>query len=302
MDSSLPRIGFIGIGLMGHGMAKNLAHKGFPLSFWVHRNRSNLDDLIVLGAKEVASKAELAVASDIVILCVTGTPEVEALIEGDDGLKAHCRPGTVIIDTSTAEPASSDRIRAELARASIEFVDAPLSRTPVQAEEGRLNTMVGATSQTFARLQPVFAAYCENVFHAGPPGAGHRIKLINNAMSLGLSALFAETLAAAKKVGVDLGTLRKLIEAGPINNGIFQMVVGRALDGDLSGLKFTIANCAKDYRYYTHMLEEAGVPAFIAEAAHQSYVQAKAMGLGDRYVASMIEAQERNTGVEIVKR
>src|SRR5439155_3950664 len=182
----------------------------------------------------------------------------------------HCRPGTIIVDTSTAEPASTDALRETLAQSGIVFVDAPLSRTPVQAEEGKLNTMVGADPETFAKLQPVFAAYCENIFHAGPPGAGHRIKLINNALSLGLSALIAETVGAAKKSSVDLDVFRKLIEAGPINNGIFQMVVGRALEGDLGGLKFTLANAAKDYSYYTHMLEHAGVPAFIAEAVHQS--------------------------------
>jgi 3-hydroxyisobutyrate dehydrogenase-like beta-hydroxyacid dehydrogenase len=302
MTSALPRIGFIGVGLMGHGMAKNLLRKGFPLSFWVHRNRSNIADLVDLGAKEAASKAELAVASDVIILCVTGSPQVEAAVFAEDGLTRHCKPGTVIIDTTTAEPASTDRIRSELARSGIDFVDAPLSRTPVQAEEGKLNTMVGATPEMFERLKPVFSAYCENVFHAGEPGSGHKIKLVNNALSLGLSALLSEALAGAAKVGVDLNVLRKLIEAGPINNGIFQMVVAKSLDGALDGMKFTIANGAKDCSYFTHMLESAGVPGFVSEAVHQSYRQAIALGLGDRYIASMLEMQEKINGVSIVKR
>src|SRR5947199_3476070 len=116
MSSTLPRIGFIGIGLMGHGMAKNLAKKGFPLSFLVHRNRSNIGDLVELGAKEVASRKALADASDVIILCVTGTPQVEEAVLGEDGLKAHCRPGTIIVDTSTSEPASTAALRGTLAQ------------------------------------------------------------------------------------------------------------------------------------------------------------------------------------------
>ena len=115
-------IGFIGIGLMGHGMAKNLLAKGHPLAFLAHRNRRNLDDLLKLGAKEAKSPAEIASAADVVILCVTGTPQVEANVYG--GLLAASRKGQIVIDCSTSIPESTDRIRADFEKKGVRFVDA----------------------------------------------------------------------------------------------------------------------------------------------------------------------------------
>ncbi len=166
-----PRIGFIGLGLMGHGMAKNIVAKGFPLTVRAHRNRKPLEDLLAAGAKEVATNAEVARASDIVFLCVTGTPQVEAVVYEADGLLGAARAGLVVVDTSTAEPASTAAIRADFQAKQAEFVDAPLARTPKEAEEGRLNIMVGAEDAVFARLKPVLAAFCENIIHAGPARA-----------------------------------------------------------------------------------------------------------------------------------
>jgi len=124
----MKKIGFIGLGLMGHGMAKNLLRKGHPLSFVVHRNRSNLADLLELGGKEVSSPKELIAQSDVVILCVTGTPQVEASVYG--GLLEGARKGQIVVDCSTSMPESTDRIRAEFEAKGARFVDAPLARTP----------------------------------------------------------------------------------------------------------------------------------------------------------------------------
>ena len=128
------RIGFIGVGLMGHGMAKNLLAKGHPLTFVAHRNRANLQDLLDGGAREAKSADALAEASDIVFLCVTGSPQVEANVYGERGLLAACRSGTMVVDCSTSEPDSTLRIRADFAAKGVEFVDAPLARTPREAD------------------------------------------------------------------------------------------------------------------------------------------------------------------------
>ena len=186
-----PRIGFIGIGMMGHGMAKNLLAKGFPLTFMVHRDRSRIADLVALGAKEAKTPAQVAAQSDVVILCVTGSPQVEQNVFGDGGLLGAARPGLTIVDTSTAEPGSTAKVRDALAAKGTTLVDAPLARTPKEAEEGRLNTMVGASEADFERLKPVFAAFCENIFHVGPPGAGHTLKLVNNFMAMTIVASIA---------------------------------------------------------------------------------------------------------------
>jgi len=299
-----PRIGFIGIGLMGHGMAKNLVTKGYPLTVRVHRNRKPLEDLVAAGAREVATDAELARASDIVFLCVTGTPQVEAIVYGGTGLMSAAREGLVVVDTSTAEPASTAAIRADFAAKGVRFVDAPLARTPVEAEQGRLNTMVGADAPVFEKLKPVLSAFCENVIHAGPPGHGHTLKLINNFIAQAIATATAEACAAAVKSGLSLSKLREVISAGAVNSGVFQMIVGRMLDGngDLTGMKFTLANAMKDLRYYTHMAEALPVPALVGEAVHQSLVTANLLGLGDKYVPSLVEAQEKLAGIAIVPR
>src|SRR5512137_1193304 len=175
-----PRIGFIGIGLMGHGIAKNLVAKGFPLTLRVHRNRKPAEDLLAAGAAEAATHADLARAADVVVLCVTGAPQVEEIVHGKDGLASAARPGLIVIDTSTSEPATTTKMRESLAPLGVAFVDAPLSRTPAEAEQGRLNIMVGADDATFARVKPVLEAFCENIFHAGPAGHGLVLKLLNN--------------------------------------------------------------------------------------------------------------------------
>jgi 3-hydroxyisobutyrate dehydrogenase-like beta-hydroxyacid dehydrogenase len=295
-------IAFIGLGMMGHGIAKNLLKKGHALRFKAHRNRANLQDLIDAGATEIDSRAELARGADIVMLCVTGSPQVEEIVYGDDGLLAAAREGLIVIDTSTAEPASTARIRNDFALRGATYIDAPLARTPKEAEEGRLNVMVGASPADFEKLQPVFAAFCENVIHVGPPGHGHVLKLVNNMMAMTMAASIAEGLAAAAKAGLSLPKVFEVVSAGAVNSGIFQMMVGRMLQGDLGGLKFAIANAQKDLRYYTHLTEMLPTSSFMAEAAHQSFVQAANLGFGERFIASLLEAQEQLNNVQIVPR
>jgi 3-hydroxyisobutyrate dehydrogenase-like beta-hydroxyacid dehydrogenase len=295
-------IGFIGLGMMGHGMAKNLLAKGYGLRFTVHRDRSRLADLVAAGAVEVDNNAELMRGADAVILCVTGTPEVDQIVLGDGGLLAASQAGQMVIDTSTAEPASAARIREAFEARGVRYIDAPLARTPAHAEAGTLNTMVGASEEDFARARPILATFCENIVHVGPPGHGHVLKLISNMLAMTTAAAIAEAVATAAKAGLALPKVLEVIGAGGVNSGIFQLTLGRMLQGDLAGLQFTIANARKDLRYYTHLSEMLPSSSFIAEAAHQSFVQAVNLGLGDRYIASMFEAQEKLSDVQIVPR
>jgi 3-hydroxyisobutyrate dehydrogenase-like beta-hydroxyacid dehydrogenase len=297
-----PRIGFIGLGFMGHGMAANLLRKGFPLSVKVNRDRSRIADILAAGARECATNAEVAANADFVILCVTGSAQVEDIVFGAQGLLSAARPGLVVIDTSTSEPGTTARCREALAPKGTRFVDAPLGRTPKEAEEGRLNSMVGADDEGFALVKPVLAAFCENVFHVGPPGAGHTLKLANNFMALTIAASVAEAFAVAAKAGVRLDKLFEVGSQAAYNSNMFQMIAGGLVQGDLTRMKFSIVNAAKDLRYYTHLAESLPVASFIAEAVHQSYAQAVAMGFGDKLLASMIEAQEKINQMPIVPR
>lgn len=297
------KTGFIGIGMMGHGMAKNLLAKGYPLTLKVNKNRSNLDDLLAAGAKEAATNADCARASDVLFICVTGSPQVEEVIYGKDGVLGSGREGLIVVDTSTAEPASSAKIRADLAAKGIRMVDAPLARTPKEAEDGRLNTMVGAEPEDFKTVEPLLKAFCENIFHVGPPGHGHVLKLVNNMMAMSFAASIAEAFAVAAKTGLDLNKLYDVISVGGVNCGIFQMMATKTLkEGDVTGFKFGIANAQKDLRYYTHLAEMLPVTSFMGEAAHQSFVQAVNAGYGSGLIASLFEAQEKLNGVKIVPR
>jgi 3-hydroxyisobutyrate dehydrogenase-like beta-hydroxyacid dehydrogenase len=299
---SNPRVGFIGVGMMGHGMAKNLLAKGFPLTIRINRDRARAADLLAAGAKEAKTPADVARDSDVVIICVTGSPQVEEVVLGAGGILEAARPGLVVIETSTAEPGSTAKIRAALAAKGATVIDAPLARTPKEAEEGRLNSMVGASDADFARVKPVLAAFCENIFHVGPPGAGHTLKLVNNFMAMTIVASIAEAFAVAAKAGVRTDMLFKVVSMGALNSPIFQMMAGGAVEGDLTKMKFAIVNGAKDMRYYTHLAESLPVASFVGEAVHQSFELAVALGLGEKMVPSMIEAQEKLNSMQIVKR
>ncbi len=294
----MKHIGFIGAsGLMGHGIVKNLLAKGFAVSLTVHRNEAGVADLLAAGAKRVGTAADLS-GCDAVMLCVTGSPQVEASLTGPTGVLAKARQGLLVIDTSTSEPESSQRLAALCAQQGATFVDAPLARTPVEAELGKLNTMVGATPEVFAQIKPLLAAYCENIFHVGGPGAGHIIKLLNNFVAQAIATATAEAFAVGGKAGVDVQQLVNVISAGAVNSGIFQ-AMAKTLNGTFDGLKFELDNARKDLRYYTHLAEMVNVPSYIGEAVHQSLSTASNLGFGKQYVPALVKAQEKLTGVKI---
>ena len=297
-------IGFIGAsGLMGHGMAKNLLAKGHALRLTVHRNRERVADLLAAGAILRATPAALAADCEIVFLCVTGSPQVESAIGGNDGLLAGAKgkPGFLIVDCSTSEPDSTARLRTECAAAGATLVDAPLARTPVEAELGKLNVMVGADDATFSRLAPVLKDFAENVIHVGGPGAGHTIKLLNNFIAQAICTATAEAFAVGSRAGIDLNKLVELVSAGIVNSGIFQ-AMAKTLKGDLGGIKFELDNARKDVRYYTHLAESLAIPSVVGEAVHQSLVLASALGYGKKFVPSLVEAQEQLSGAKLIPR
>lgn len=295
----MKKIGFIGAsGLMGHGMARSLLAKGFQVSLTVHRNRERVADLLEAGATQVATPAELGKTCDVVVVCVTGSPQVEQVLAGPDGVLSAPRKGLVVIETSTSEPDSTARLREACAANGVTLVDAPLARTPVEAEQGRLNTMVGADDATFAAIRPVLEGYCENIFHVGGPGAGHVIKLLNNFVAQAICTATAEAFAVGVRAGVDPRKLVEVVSAGAVNSGIFQ-AMAKTLSGDLEGLKFELDNARKDVRYYTHLAEGLTVPSIVGEAVHQSLAMASAMGQGKKFVPALVLAQEQLTGAKI---
>ena len=295
------RIGFIGVGLMGHGISKNLLEKGYSVVGMAHRNRAPLEDLIGKGATEAGNPKEIAENADIVIICVTGAPQVEEIVYGKNGLLEGLSSGQTVIDCSTSEPDMTARVNEDLSAKGVAMADAPLARTPIEAEEGRLNTMVGASDETFAAINPILETFCENIFHVGGVGAGIKTKLINNFLAMGHAALIAEALAACAATGVEIQKYYDVVTAGGANSGIFQLIVPPALnEGDYSGLKFSLANAAKDLGYYSRMADSASLTNKLGKAVHGALVEGMESGFGDGYVGDLIRTQSKLNDLRIL--
>lgn len=295
---TIKNVGLIGVGLMGHGIGKNILAKGFALNVMAHKNRAPVESLVSLGAKECASPAEIAKASDLVILCVTGTPQVEEAVYGAKGLATALRDGLIIADCSTAEPASTIRIAAELKSKGTFFVDTPMTRTPKEAEAGKLGLMVAGPADVLAKIRPVLDCFADTIVNAGEAGAAHQLKLLNNFLSIGHAAIAAEAITVAAKAGVKMEAFRDIVMAGGAASVMFGRLINVPLSDDDSSAKFAIKNARKDMRYYTNMTEQLPVASFMGESVHQLFVMAENMGFGDRFIPRMIDVFQKINGMK----
>jgi len=268
---SMEKIGLIGVGLMGHGIATNIAKHGYPLLALEHPGNQPLDALVASGVKTTSNAAELARAVDIVILCVTGTPQVEDVLYRDGGVLEGIRQGTIVIDCSTAIPSSTVRIANSVVEAGGRFLDAPMTRTPKEAAQGRLNLIVGGEPDLFEQCRPLLASFAENIVFAGPVSSGHRLKLLHNFVSLGYSAVLAEAAACAKRAGVDPAVLVEVLAKGGGAGVILERLKPFIEDEDSSGFRFSMANALKDLGYYVATTEELDAANATALAIRRTY-------------------------------
>jgi len=288
----MKNIGFIGVGMMGQGMAHNLVIKGFNVTVMGNRNRKPVEELVAEGAREATSLQDLVANVDAIILCVTGSPQVEDLVFRAGGILDNCRSGQIVIDCSTSEPMSSARIAEQLATKGVSFVDAPLARTPVEAMQGRLNTMVGADDATFAKVKPILEAFCENIFHIGGTTSAQKLKLLNNFIAIGTATLATEALAMCDAVGVDQRKFFDVISKGGANSGIFQMIAGGILEGRPDGMKFSIANAGKDLGYYNNMTATFADTSMIGPHLAATLQQSVQEGFGEQMLGAMVQAHQ----------
>ncbi len=293
---TIKTIGLIGVGLMGHGIGKNILAKGFALNIVAHRNRAPIESMIALGAKELSNAAEIAAQSDMVILCVTGSPQVEEVVTA---LLTTAKPGFIISDCSTAEPHSTVKLAALCEAHGVHFVDTPMTRTPKEAEAGKLGLMVGGDLAIIEKIRPVLSSFADMIVHAGAVGSGHKVKLINNFLSLGHAAMAAEAITVATKAGIEMNALKEIIMGGGASSVMFGRLINVPLHDDDSHAKFAITNARKDLRYYTNMTEQMPVSSFLAETVHQTLVVADNMGYGNRYLPRLIDFLKKINGMEV---
>ena len=284
---SKPRIGFIGLGLMGGNMVENLQNKGFE-PIVMDLNTDAVETAVARGATVANTTKELASESDIIMLCLTTSDIVERLVYGDDGILAGIKEGAVLIDFGTSIPASTRKIGAALAERGAGMVDAPLGRTPAHAKDGLLNIMASGDRQTFDKVKPILDLQGENVFYLGALGAGHTTKLINNYMGMTTVCAMSQSFAVAELAGVDRSQLFEIMSTGPSNSPFMQFCKNYAVDG-VSDLGFSLANANKDLGYFLKMVEDLGTKAEIAEGTSNNLQAAVNAGMGKGNVPEIFE-------------
>ncbi|APE45748.1 2-hydroxy-3-oxopropionate reductase (plasmid) [Sulfitobacter alexandrii] len=273
---------------MGHGIGRNIAAKGRALHFLHHAGNQPTGDLVALGATGHDSAASIAELCDTVILCVTGSPQVEDVLLGSGALLEALRPGSIVIDCSTATPASTRALAERLRSAGCSLVDAAMTRTPKEAEAGRLNLLVGGDTAAVTAVTPILETFAENIFLAGGSGSGHQLKLIHNIISLGTVTLIAEAAACALADGMDPEAMVDCLRKGGAGGVALERVAPFILEGDSSALRFSIANAHKDARYYTDMASDLGASRLVAEAVQRTLADLVEGGAGDAHVPEAI--------------
>jgi 3-hydroxyisobutyrate dehydrogenase-like beta-hydroxyacid dehydrogenase len=298
---ALDRVGFVGVGLMGHGMAKNIVEKGHPLAIIAHRSREPVEDLKSRGAIEVQTHHELAEASDIIVLCVTGSPQVEAILTGPGGLASSGKE-LIVCDCSTSDPSSTVRLAEVLAPQGIRLVDTPLSRTPKDAQEGTLDVMAGGDDETFERVRPVLEKFAGRVLRTGPVGSGHTMKLLNNFVSLGYAALYSEALTLGAKAGLTPQVFDSVIRGGRMDCGFYQTFFTWVLERDPNAHKFTIANALKDLTYLSAYANASGTVNPLGAAVRNSFAVAAGTGHAGDFVPMVSDVIAGLNGVKLAEK
>jgi 3-hydroxyisobutyrate dehydrogenase-like beta-hydroxyacid dehydrogenase len=280
------QIGFVGAGLMGHGMVVNLLKAGNEVSVIAHRNPAPIEDLVRRGARKAANLGELAKQADLIMLCVSNSNVVQDVIES---LRPHLRAGQIILDMGTSDPAVNRRLASELGAQGVAFAEAPVMGGPAQAADAELGALVGAEPETLERIRPVLESLCASVSHVGPVGAGQTAKLISNYLSIGMAALISDVFNVARKAGVEWDKLYAAMLTGSGNSVALRRMIEPALQGDFDGYAFTLANAHKDMGYYTALAGERGLRSSLADEVMAVYDKAIAAGHGEQRVSRLID-------------
>lgn len=293
------RVGMVGLGMMGAAIARNILRAGFVLSVVGHRRRAAVESLVAEGAYEFDSISELARNSDVLVICVTGTGQVRDVIWGENGILEGAQPGLIVVDASTSDPTLADEVLAEFLPKGVQFLDAPVNRTPREAELGLLNVLVGGDAEALAGARPVLEAYSESIHHLGASGSGYKAKLIHNFISQANATVLAEAMCTAAKVGLDLGEFVNVCRLSGAHSKTFDRIVPFILSGDDTGQQFALRNAAKDMWSYSQLAASASTSAVVAEAVRQTYVLATNLGFGDKHVPHIFDALGHMNGVSV---
>jgi 3-hydroxyisobutyrate dehydrogenase-like beta-hydroxyacid dehydrogenase len=290
--SRIERVAFLGMGIMGSRMAANVARGGFELTVW-NRTRERAERAAeATGARLAGTPAEAAAGADAVITMVVDSPEVEAVLFGENGAAAALEPGALAIDMSTIAPKAVAAIGERLGEHGVGFIDAPVSGSSPKAEDGTLTIMVGASQEDYERALPLFESMGELIVHCGPRGHGQMVKLLNNTLAATNAAALAEAITVARKADLDLDALVRVVAASSGNSTMLQLKARPMIEHDFEPL-FKLDHMLKDVRHTLNAGHELGARMPVAEAAKSLYDAASGAGKGNEDFAAVIEALER---------
>ena len=279
-------VGFIGVGYMGYGIAKNILTKGNNLFVIANKNRKPIEKIVNKGAKEVKTFEEFKEKQlDILIKCVTNTPIAKEIA---NKLSKILDKKTLIIDITTHNKTGSIETEKIYQSNNINYVECPVMGGPVQAEEGVLGGIVGATDNNFKLAEPYFKLFCKNYFHFGSVGMGAKSKLLNNFLTLGNAALINHMVKAAKEFDLDLQKFFDVAKLGSGNSAALNRVFDALRKNDLTGFKFTAINSVKDLSYIQDLLKDFPEAEKIAEDNKNYFQKAVDDGYGENFISELI--------------
>ena len=290
-------IGFIGLGIMGQGMARNLLKAGFEVRVW-NRTASRMEPLVEVGATAGSSPADVAAHSDIIITCVSDTPDVEAVILGEDGVIHGAREGSLVVDMSTISPHATKEISTKLAEKGVAMLDAPISGGSEGAANGTLSIMIGGEASDVEQIRPAFEAMGKTITHVGGTAAGQTVKLVNQILVVGNMLAVSEALLFAQAGGLDLQKTLDAVSQGAAGSWMLsnrgpQVIVRDWRPG------FTIDLQQKDLRLVTEAADQMGVPVVGTALIYNLYRTLQAQGLGEEGNHALVKALEHLAGLEI---
>ena len=291
------KVGFIGLGIMGRGMAANLLKHGFDVQVW-NRTASRTEPLVAQGAQAASSPAAIAQECPIVITCVSDTPDVEAVVLGPQGVLEGVQPGSLLIDCSTISPQITIDIAAKLAAKEAHMLDAPISGGSEGAEKGTLSIMVGGEAEQFARAMPYFEAMGTTITHVGVQGAGQTVKLVNQILVVGNCVAMCEALLFAQAGGVDLQKTFDAISQGAAGSWMFTNRAPQIMRRDWSP-GFMVGLQQKDLRLVLAAADQVGVPLPVTAQIFNFYRTLEARGLSAEGNHALIKALEQLAGFEV---
>jgi len=292
------RVGLIGLGSMGRGIGKNLIKHGFPLTVF-DANLAAVEPLQVLGAEGVDSPRAVAERSEVVVTVLPNGPDVEAVALGQDGIAEGAKPGTILMDCSTIDPAASVAINGRLRERGIRMVDAGMGRSSKEADEGTLLFMVGATPEDFEVVKPLLDAAGSDVFHVGPPGHGITLKIVHNLLSLTMLAASVETMVLAGKAGLDLRKTVEVLQTSTTGHGHLRFAIpDQVLTGDYTpGFRTVLGQ--KDLRLGRNFAASLNVPLQTLGISGELFTAAVAKGRGDWSAAAIVTVLEDIVGLKL---